>query len=90
MGFPATTFDDKERFFLGVEKSASGRSWRDRLDERGTARALTIAQRLGLPELLTRVLAGRGVEADTAEAFLDPTIKRMNEDEKSKVDSKGK
>ena len=77
MAFPATTFDDKERYFLGVEKSASGRSWRDRLDERGTARALTIAQRLGLPELLARVLAGRGVEADTAEAFLDPTIKRM-------------
>ncbi|HEY4140633.1 MAG TPA: single-stranded-DNA-specific exonuclease RecJ [Pseudolabrys sp.] len=77
MALPATTFDDKERYFLGVDKSASGRSWRDRLDERGTARALTIAQRLGLPELLARVLAGRGVEADTAEAFLDPTIKRM-------------
>jgi single-stranded-DNA-specific exonuclease len=66
-----------ERFFLGVEKSATGRAWRDRLDERGNARALTIAQRLGIPELLARVLAGRGVEADTAEAFLDPTIKRL-------------
>ena len=77
MALPATTFDDKERFFLGVDKSATGRAWRDRLDERGVARALTIAQRLGLPELLARILAGRGVEADTAEAFLDPTIKRM-------------
>ena len=74
---PAAILNDKERYFLGVEKSATGRAWRDRLDERGVARALTIAQRLGLPELLARVLAGRGVEADTAEAFLDPTIKRM-------------
>src|SRR3984893_17849742 len=80
MAFPATTFDDKERFFLDVEKSPTGRAWRDRLDERGSARALTIAQRLGIPELLARVLAGRGVEADEAEAFLDPTIKRLMPD----------
>lgn len=66
-----------ERFFLGVEKSASGRAWRDRLDDRGNARAMTIAQRLGIPELLARVLAGRGVEAEDAEAYLDPTIKRL-------------
>ncbi|HEY0222936.1 MAG TPA: single-stranded-DNA-specific exonuclease RecJ [Pseudolabrys sp.] len=77
MALPATTFDDSERFFLGVEKSATGRAWRDRLDERGNARALTITQRLGIPELLARVLAGRGVDADEAEAFLDPTVKRL-------------
>ena len=41
----------------------AGRAWRDRLDARGQARALTIAQRHGVPELLARVLAGRGVEA---------------------------
>ncbi|MDP2408769.1 MAG: single-stranded-DNA-specific exonuclease RecJ [Pseudolabrys sp.] len=75
--FPATVFDDKERYFLGVEKSACGRAWRDRLDARGNARATTIAQRLGVPDLLARVLAGRGVEADTAEAYLDPTIKQQ-------------
>ena len=74
---PATSLKPSERFFLGVERSACGRAWRDRLDERGQARALTIAQRLGVPELLARVLAGRGVEADEAEAFLDPTIKRL-------------
>jgi single-stranded-DNA-specific exonuclease len=74
---PATALNSSERFFLGVEKSATGRAWRDRLDERGQARALNIAQRLGIPELLARVLAGRGVEADEAEAYLDPTIKRL-------------
>jgi len=48
--------------FLGVESSATGRAWRSRLDERGSARALAIAQRHDLPELLARILAGRNVE----------------------------
>src|ERR1700685_2836761 len=61
--------------FLGVEHSATGRAWRDRLDERGAARALAIAQRHEIPELLARILAGRNVEADAVDAFLDPTIK---------------
>ncbi|MBI3705536.1 MAG: single-stranded-DNA-specific exonuclease RecJ [Rhizobiales bacterium] len=74
---PASSLKDNERFFLGVERSASGRAWRDRLDERGQTRALTIAQRLGVPELLARVLAGRGVEPEAAEAFLDPSLKRL-------------
>jgi len=77
MALPAAILNERERYFLGVEKSATGRAWRDRLDERGNARALTIVQRLGVPELLARVLAGRGVEADEAEAYLDPTIKRL-------------
>jgi single-stranded-DNA-specific exonuclease len=77
---PAAALKTTERFFLGVEKSACGRSWRDRLDDRGSARALTIAQRHGIPELLARVLAGRGVEPDEVEAFLDPTIKGLMPD----------
>ncbi|MFA6266178.1 MAG: single-stranded-DNA-specific exonuclease RecJ [Pseudolabrys sp.] len=80
MALPATTFDDKERYFLGVEKSATGRAWRDRLDDRGLARATTITQRLGTPELLARILAGRGVEADAVEAYLDPTVKNLMPD----------
>ena len=74
---PAAALNSDERFFLGVTRSASGRAWRDRLDARGQARALAIAQRYGLPELLARVLAGRGVEVDAVESFLDPTIKRL-------------
>ncbi len=68
------------RLFLGVENSATGRAWRDRLDERGAARALAIAQRHDLPELLARILAGRNVEADAVDAFLDPTIKHSMPD----------
>ena len=77
---PATASNAPERFFLGVEKSATGRAWRDRLDERGQARALAIAQRSGVPELLARVLAGRGVEPDEVAAYLDPSIKRLMPD----------
>jgi len=66
--------------FLGVESSATGRTWRSRLDERGSARALAIAQRHDLPDLLARILAGRNVEVDAVEAFLDPTIKRAMPD----------
>jgi single-stranded-DNA-specific exonuclease len=68
------------RYFLGVEKSASGRAWRDRLDERGSLRALSIAQRHGLPELLARIVAGRGIEVDDVASFLDPTLKRLMPD----------
>jgi single-stranded-DNA-specific exonuclease len=70
----------EEHAFLGVTQSATGRVWRDRLDPRGQARALMIAQRLGVSELLARVMAARGVEPEEAEAFLDPTIKRLMPD----------
>ena len=68
------------RLFLDVERSVCGRAWRDRLDERATARALAIAQRHNVPELLARILAGRGVEVDEVEAFLDPTVRRLMPD----------
>jgi len=68
------------RAFLGVERSVCGRAWRDRLDERAAARALAIVQRHGIPELLARILAGRGVEIDAVEAFLDPSIRRLMPD----------
>jgi single-stranded-DNA-specific exonuclease len=80
MALPAIQLNSGDRFFLGVEQSLTGRTWRDRLDERGSARALTIAQRHGLDELLARVLAGRNVDVDEVESFLDPTIKRLMPD----------
>ena len=69
------------RLFLGVERSACGRAWRDRLDERDSARALAIAQRHeDVPELLARILAGRGVEVDEVASFLDPTVRALMPD----------
>jgi single-stranded-DNA-specific exonuclease len=68
------------RLFLNVERSACGRAWRDRLDERGSALALAIAQRHELPELLARILAGRGVQVDEVKSFLDPTVRTLMPD----------
>src|SRR5690606_6508452 len=74
------------RAFLGVERSASGRRWVDRLDMRGSAIATDMAQRHGLPELLARILAGRDVAVDAAAEFLDPTLRRLMPDPSSLVD----
>lgn len=68
------------RAFLGVDQSATGRIWRDRLDQRAADRALAMVQRHGLPEMLARVLAARGVEIDAAAEHLDPTVKRLMPD----------
>jgi single-stranded-DNA-specific exonuclease len=71
---------ERSRHFLGVDRSATGRVWRDRLDERGNVRSLAIAQRHGVPDLLARILAGRNVEVDGAGDYLDPTIRRLMPD----------
>ena len=61
--------------YLGVERSFLGKKWRLRLtDERlGTA----LSQRLGLPEVVGRVLAARGVSLDAAPQFLNPTLRDL-------------
>jgi len=61
--------------FLGVERSLTGRRWRSRVSDDRLARALS--QRLGLPELVGRVLAARGVELDDAELYMAPTLKAL-------------
>jgi len=68
------------RLFFEVQRSVCGRAWRDRLDERATARALSMTQRHGVSELLARILAGRNVEVEDVEQFLDPTVKRLMPD----------
>lgn len=65
------------RAVLGVERSARGRPWRDRLDAAGEARALAIAQIHGAGDLLSRVLAGRGITAGNAQDYLDPTLRAL-------------
>jgi single-stranded-DNA-specific exonuclease len=68
------------RHFLGVESSVSGRAWRERLDHRASVRALSIAQKGNVPELLARVLAGRDVAEDDVARFLDPTLRDLMPD----------
>ena len=67
--------DTRPRAFLNVERSASGRRWKARLEEQRIAEA--ISQRHELPDIVGRVLAARGVGVDDAEAFLNPTIRTL-------------
>jgi single-stranded-DNA-specific exonuclease len=58
-----------------VERSVSGRRWRWRGHD--PAAALAICQRLELPEVVGRVLAGRGVALDGASAFMAPKLRDL-------------
>ena len=60
---------------LGVARSATGRRWIWRQGEARTG--LGIAQRLGLPEILGRLLAARGVGIEDAPHFLEPTLRAL-------------
>jgi single-stranded-DNA-specific exonuclease len=70
---------------LGVGRSLSGRRWvwrGQRSDPAlpsvdGPAGGLAIAQRLELPEILGRLLAGRGIGLDAAADFLAPTLRAL-------------
>jgi single-stranded-DNA-specific exonuclease len=67
--------DDAQPAFLGVERSLSGRRWRQRgTDER---LGLALAQRLGVPEVVGRLLAARNVDLERAESFLRPTLREL-------------
>ncbi|GAB4362126.1 MAG: single-stranded-DNA-specific exonuclease RecJ [Oricola sp.] len=72
--------------FLGIERSVKGRRWVDRMSPAQAQSALDIAQRHGVPDILARVLAGRGVGAEHATEFLDPTIKALMPDPRSMTD----
>ncbi|MBS0251344.1 MAG: single-stranded-DNA-specific exonuclease RecJ [Proteobacteria bacterium] len=69
-----------ERSFLGVTKSARSFAWRERLPEHQKQIATAISQRHGLPDLIGRVLAARGVGLDAVPTFLDPTLKALMPD----------
>ena len=76
----------EKRFFLDVRRSATGVAWTHRLSERQDMAALAIAQGHGLPDIVARVLAGRGVSALEAPRFLDPTIRDLLPDPASLTD----
>lgn len=66
--------EDRETL-LGVERSLTGKRWEARLAEPRLAQAL--CQQLAVPELVGRVLAGRGVLPEQAELFLQPTLREQ-------------
>ncbi|WP_242512841.1 single-stranded-DNA-specific exonuclease RecJ [Thalassospira povalilytica] len=71
----------KETTFMGIERSVTGKWWRERAtDER---LATTISQRFGVPEIVGRVMANRGIGLDDAESFLSPTLRDLMPDPSS-------
>ena len=70
---------------FGITQSLTGRRWvwrsshEDRLGQ-------GLAQQLGIPELMGRLLAARGVSAEHVPNFLDPTLRAMLPDPSSIVD----
>jgi single-stranded-DNA-specific exonuclease len=62
---------------LGVEHSARGFRWVERLDPGRALVAASISQAHGLPELLGRVLAARGAESHSVAHYLDPALKTL-------------
>lgn len=66
--------------FLGVTRSVLGRSWTERCDPARATIALAIAQTHGLPDVLARVLAGRGVGVHDAAGFLAPRLRDLMPD----------
>ncbi len=66
--------------FLGVGASARGLAWRERLAPEAEPQAVAISQHHGLPELLGRVLAARGVAPQDVPIILNPTLKALMPD----------
>ncbi|MGI4746128.1 MAG: single-stranded-DNA-specific exonuclease RecJ [Janthinobacterium lividum] len=73
---------------LGVEASLSGRRWVWRGSTPGGGGAtglgdaqerlgLAMAQRLAVPEMVGRLLAARGINADTAVHYFEPTLRAL-------------
>jgi single-stranded-DNA-specific exonuclease len=61
--------------YLGVSRSLSGRLWRERPADAELVRRHQLSH--GLSEPLARALAARGVGADHAETYLNPTLKAL-------------
>lgn len=76
----------EERYFLDIRQSACGMAWHHGLDQRQENIALAIAQTHGVPDIVARILAGRGVALDAAARFLEPTIRDLLPDPSSLTD----
>ena len=72
--------------YLGVTRSARGYAWRERLDPGRAHIAAAISQRHGLPELLGRILAARGIGLDQVAVTLEPTIRALMPDPSALAD----
>ena len=71
---------ESPRPFLDITSSVTGRAWVDRLDAAQARTATAIGQRTGIPDILARIIAARGVGLEDAEAYLEPAIRNLMPD----------
>ena len=69
---------------LGIARSLGGRRWVWRVGE--DRLGLGIAQRMGVPEIVGRLLAARGIGIEGAGDFLDPTLRALLPDPSLLID----
>lgn len=69
---------------LGVGRSLSGRRWVWRSGEDRVG--LGICQRMGVPEIVGRLLAARGIDIESVCHFLDPTLRALLPDPSVLID----
>ncbi|WP_428672964.1 single-stranded-DNA-specific exonuclease RecJ [Roseibium sp.] len=81
-----TSGEDDRRLVLGVARSANDNAWRERLSASEARAAMAISQMHGLPDVLARVMAARGVVPDQAPEFLEPSLKTLMPDPSLLVD----
>ena len=67
-----------------VERSFTSKRWT--MNAPDSRQGLTLAQRLGVPEIVGRVLAQRGIAPETAESFLDPRVRDLLPDPSHLID----
>lgn len=75
---PETTSQPRPESVLNVQQSAGLRRWVWRhpvLAEADNRLALALAQKMNMSELAARILAGRGITAETVEAYLQPRLR---------------
>lgn len=70
---------------FGISRSLTGRRWVWRVGEAERV-GLGLAQALGMPELMGRLLAARGVDAGNVAHYLEPTLRALLPDPSCMVD----
>jgi single-stranded-DNA-specific exonuclease len=72
---PVEGFSDRPLAALGVQRSLTGRHWA--LTPTDQRLAIALSQRHGLPDIVARVLAARGIGLGEVESFLAPTLRDL-------------
>ncbi|MEN0040609.1 MAG: single-stranded-DNA-specific exonuclease RecJ [Pseudomonadota bacterium] len=69
-----------DRPFLDVQSSISNQRWEERMSRAQAGQAQAMVEQHRIPELVARVLAGRGVITEEAVGFLDPKLRDLMPD----------